>query len=300
MSSTLCDSCKALPARYNCPGCSIRTCSLQCSKTHKLDTGCSGKRNPVTFIPRSKFNDASINNDYNFLTALERDLDNAARKSSEGMGGRQINQIRAFVKRAKDVGEVTVRTAPRGMKRSRLNTSAWVPKKGQLSWTVEWIFEGAEKQVSQRILASTILADAVEAALNKVRGTISSLSQIPSQELHYFIKDESGGTTEDSYTKLKPEQTIAESLRHRTVVEFPTIYVYTEIPEHLRHAISTIVVDTVVPVLHASRIVETSRGSDFIAFDVTQVADWEAPEATNSTSINGLPLLDFDDLEVPI
>lgn len=52
----LCEECGQNPSKYKCPGCSLRTCSLPCVKSHKQRTSCTGKR-PTTFVPLSEFND---------------------------------------------------------------------------------------------------------------------------------------------------------------------------------------------------------------------------------------------------
>lgn len=35
-----CEICEEHPAKYKCPGCGKRTCSLPCVKAHKNDDGC--------------------------------------------------------------------------------------------------------------------------------------------------------------------------------------------------------------------------------------------------------------------
>jgi hypothetical protein len=37
--SKLCEECSVAAARYCCPGCGVRTCSLPCSKAHKAASG---------------------------------------------------------------------------------------------------------------------------------------------------------------------------------------------------------------------------------------------------------------------
>lgn len=46
--------------KYKCPGCSKRTCSLECAKQHKADTGCSGQRDRLGFVPLQDFSDTHL------------------------------------------------------------------------------------------------------------------------------------------------------------------------------------------------------------------------------------------------
>lgn len=54
---SLCDECRSNPWKYRCPGCSIKSCSLPCVKSHKARTNCTGKRNRTDFVPLSQFDD---------------------------------------------------------------------------------------------------------------------------------------------------------------------------------------------------------------------------------------------------
>lgn len=292
-----CDVCTEPEAKYKCPGCTVSTCSLACSKEHKAKTSCTGQRNRVGFIPRSKFDETSVNNDYNFLTALERDLDNAARLNEHNPGGRNANQARAFVKRAQDVGQVTVILAPRGMKRSKMNKSAWVPKKGEISWTVEWLFDGTVRKVSDRVLESTMLRDAIAFYMGKMKETEASFQQIEIQDLFFLLKNESQRGSQPVYSRLDIEKSLAEALRFRTIVEFPTIHIYTQLPEGLKLERGYDLVQPVTTTLMTehSRPNVVTPGNDFISF--ANDSDEEPAKAPLSTF--GLPVLDFDDLEVP-
>lgn len=55
-----CEVCNAQPSKYRCPGCQARTCSLPCVRQHKEDTGCSGKRDRLAFVPLKEFTDRHL------------------------------------------------------------------------------------------------------------------------------------------------------------------------------------------------------------------------------------------------
>ena len=52
-----CEVCLEQPSKYTCPGCERRTCSLTCSKKHKEETGCNGKRDRLKFVSMQEFDD---------------------------------------------------------------------------------------------------------------------------------------------------------------------------------------------------------------------------------------------------
>lgn len=298
----LCNTCQISDARYNCPGCNLASCSLQCSQSHKSKMGCTGKRNPVNFIPRSKFDISSVNNDYNFLTSLERELDNAARRHSGNDHGRHINQVRSFVKRAKDVGEVSVLLAPRGMKRAKMNKSAWMPKKNQLSWTVEWRFGGSERKVSERVLHSTTLLDAVTFYLQKIGEHVASFQEVRPGDLYYLLRNEGLPDSQVTYAKLDVQKSLGEALRHRTVIEFPTIYVFTKVPPHIKLERQYEFAQPVTTKLATVNGPQSFPARDFISLGVDDDGEEETTTEVQepvSLSSFGLPILDLDDLQVP-
>lgn len=57
---SLCAVCAAQPHKYCCPGCGRRTCSLACAKQHKADTGCSGQRDRLAYVPLQAFDDKQL------------------------------------------------------------------------------------------------------------------------------------------------------------------------------------------------------------------------------------------------
>lgn len=124
--SELCPYCNESPPKYRCPACDARTCSLKCSKRHKAYKQCSGTRDPAAYVKRSKLaTPAALNQDFNFLSGVERAVLHSAEeeKEEEEKGqargkGKQAAQAReAFIEKS----GVVVKSAPRGMKRAREN-----------------------------------------------------------------------------------------------------------------------------------------------------------------------------------
>ena len=57
---SLCEVCAELPSKYTCPGCARRTCSLPCSKRHKAESGCTGKRDRLKYVSLQDFDDRQL------------------------------------------------------------------------------------------------------------------------------------------------------------------------------------------------------------------------------------------------
>jgi hypothetical protein len=47
-------------AKYTCPCCGNRTCSVACVKKHKETTSCTGKRDRTAFVDITSFDDSDM------------------------------------------------------------------------------------------------------------------------------------------------------------------------------------------------------------------------------------------------
>ncbi|KAF9284391.1 hypothetical protein BGZ74_001742 [Mortierella antarctica] len=91
-----CEVCGVVNAKYKCPGCFCQTCSLKCSKQHKLDTTCSGVRSRTHFVERKQYSEKDMMSDYNFLEEVGRTVDNAARDNIKLDHGNNPNRKKIF------------------------------------------------------------------------------------------------------------------------------------------------------------------------------------------------------------
>ncbi|PLB44186.1 putative HIT finger domain protein [Aspergillus steynii IBT 23096] len=196
--SDLCSICHINAPRYRCPRCSTRTCSLPCSRRHKLWSQCSGVRDPAAYLRRNELaTEAAFDRDFNFITGIERQIERAERDAdnrgvqvdpqrhsytdvaavgleheveSEGDGARKrkrpnndggmVRGEAGFMRAAENAGVKVIR-APKGMTRSKQNGSRWHPKAKNLNWMVEWIMPDGQKR-SRHCLESSTVAEAFD------------------------------------------------------------------------------------------------------------------------------------------
>ena len=80
-----CEICNATKAKYRCPRCEVQTCSIECIRAHKKDTGCSGKRDVTKYVSIQKFTDKTLHSDFHFLEGVRQAADGSKRRM-EGLG----------------------------------------------------------------------------------------------------------------------------------------------------------------------------------------------------------------------
>ncbi|KAL8655924.1 MAG: hypothetical protein Q9226_002848 [Calogaya cf. arnoldii] len=123
----------------------------------------SGVRDPATYLKRSELaTPKGIDHDYNYLTSIERQLDNAGR-DAESRGillhkGKQVGPAPKAHQLAK--GElplqnaikqcrIVVDRAPKGMSRQKQNQTHWDRKAKRVVWTVEWVHRDGSREIGR-------------------------------------------------------------------------------------------------------------------------------------------------------
>ncbi|KAG1755941.1 hypothetical protein EDB19DRAFT_442970 [Suillus lakei] len=176
-STRLCAICSA-PARYTCPGCSIPSCSLTCSRTHKSKTGCIGERNKAAYVQMNAYGWGTMMRDYCFLEEVGRKVsgwgaeiaregyatnakvkDTRGRGGARGAGGRGRggrgtsrgggSSKRDLLKAHLDNLDIEMDVLPVGMQRRKVNQSTLDAKMQVVLLTIEFRFyPGAPSQSS--------------------------------------------------------------------------------------------------------------------------------------------------------
>ncbi|KAJ5098254.1 Zinc finger HIT-type [Penicillium argentinense] len=235
--SELCSICHVNPPKYRCPRCATRTCSLPCTRRHKLWSQCSGVRDPAAYLKRSELaNPSAFDRDFNFISGIERTLERAERDvENRGIdmsqaiaeeenedtpqpaaGQKRKHPGQGLVKgeagflRGAEAGGVRVVRAPRGMSRNKSNGSRWHPKHKCLNWSVEWISPTGEKVV-RNSLETTVLSEAYNRAFPLPKEDRPSLNT---------TKEEIEGQ-QDPAKESQPEEPTAEAATSEPAKEQP-------------------------------------------------------------------------------
>lgn len=193
--SSLCSICRTNVPKYTCPRCSVQTCSLPCSRRHKLWSECSGIRDPTAFKPKSQLATPSgIDHDYNFLHSIEHKIERSEKAIVEDRGLVDKGELAAArrdenpadwrakmrkrkrqnpgqepIERTLKSMRTTVELAPKGMKRSAENHTTWAKNQKCINWQVEWIREGDAGRSLSRALGNRPIGDVYAEFLEEER-----------------------------------------------------------------------------------------------------------------------------------
>ncbi|TQS35472.1 hypothetical protein Golomagni_04107 [Golovinomyces magnicellulatus] len=161
--TSLCSICYIDPPKYTCPRCLAETCSLPCSKRHKIWSSCNGIRDPTVYKPISEVaTPAGIDHDYNFIHSIEHEdlglvsreeLNRARNGENEELWNKKHkrnNEPGEFcIQRVTQERNIQILKAPKGMRRNKENTTTWNRKRKTIDWQVEWFYH---KPGSERLL----------------------------------------------------------------------------------------------------------------------------------------------------
>lgn len=256
-----CSVCLEKEAKYTCPACDARTCSVECVKRHKLRTECTGAVDPAQFVANKDLtlSLALGNRDYNYLLRLERKIQlgktdvkaaapsvfkrahnpmrNAKRQKPNDDGDRRLAQVARVFPNAPQTavkrGNTLVVLLPPGMSRASQNKSGYDKKSASFTWTVEWApwqQAGACKPIlSFRVKETLSLREAFPVSVLAHNDNVS----VEPQNLHFYL-DNCINTSgrERAVIALNADATLAACLENKVVLEFPKIYVTWE-PEVL-------------------------------------------------------------------
>ncbi|KAJ3312649.1 Box C/D snoRNA protein 1 [Boothiomyces sp. JEL0838] len=183
-------------SKYKCPKCFFRTCSLDCTKKHKVD--CSMQREKTNYISKSTMNVNTLTSDYNFLMEVGRINDNAKRFPNE--------KKKEFMIRLANQRMIDLKLMPVGMHRQKLNKTFY--KKG-FNWTIEIVFNN--QKYYKLTNEETVLLD----VLNEMNAELKSNAK------YLYLKQKNG------LIELDLNQDLNFNLKATEIIEFPTIILST-------------------------------------------------------------------------
>jgi hypothetical protein len=159
----VCTVCSQNESKYTCPACLIPFCCVECSKKHKEDTKCTGKRDITAFVELGKFDNSTLRSgriilyfntlDYHFLEEAKLKTDRLERtRKAENIDDHPFqfhpNHVK-FVQRRIHERSIHMQLMPQGMSRRERNTTHYRSKEERVYWRVEFLFDQVLTEVAE-------------------------------------------------------------------------------------------------------------------------------------------------------
>ncbi|XP_052856091.1 box C/D snoRNA protein 1 [Drosophila gunungcola] len=239
----MCEVCAATEARYACPKCEVKTCSLPCVQIHKKELSCDGQRDRTKFVPLSEMTAREFMSDYCFLEECTRYAEN--RKSDQckrfTSDQRNLPVAQHRMQMAAKKRNIQLRLQAANFSRHKENTTYLNWKLGRFYWRVEWLFANIPLEANsgdvarfvdarcdeQLVLSDLILkyVDLQQETARDHRKLLANHQTAGVGQLSFWLKAEGVRRSSTRCYPLEAAKTLAENLSGRTIVEFPTIFI---------------------------------------------------------------------------
>uniref|UniRef100_A0A131Y8R1 Putative box c/d snorna protein 1 n=2 Tax=Ixodes ricinus TaxID=34613 RepID=A0A131Y8R1_IXORI len=224
------------PAKYCCPKCTTRSCSLPCVKEHKRRQECDGIRDKTAFLPLSEFTDLDLLSDYRFLEESSRVVDNAYReKPVLGIFPQQRNIpgfLHKFQNEAKRRG-TDLKFLPKCFTKRQENRSCFNFKERCIYWQVAWEFVQANVKIKeeQSIHEKESLGRCLEKHLDgdqckpELRSPLQFYQAAGTRGVCVLLAVEGQPASQPCYYSLDLSSSLEDCLKGKVIVEYPTFLV---------------------------------------------------------------------------
>ncbi|CAI8045280.1 Box C/D snoRNA protein 1 [Geodia barretti] len=210
---SMCESCGVERGRYKCPGCGVRSCSVQCVKRHKTERRCEGKRSNTNYVSLSEFTTSHLLSDYYFLEEAGRMIDSAHRGLQNiGRDTRERRQRLQRVRTAARKRGISLQLCPQGMVKHQANTSCTIWNKDRRDWGIQWrvrlVFPLAGQEFTEeRVCEDKSLEDLLKRYIHPTESNPvirHRLKRYVGQEVAVFLKVEK--TNSATYCQIRPQK----------------------------------------------------------------------------------------------
>ncbi|CAK9812859.1 Box C/D snoRNA protein 1 [Anthophora quadrimaculata] len=241
-----CEVCNTDKAKYTCPKCEVRTCSLRCVNIHKKELECDGIRDKTKFVTLQSFTDLDLLSDYRLLEEVGRTVEQLKRDPFKKCT--RQNSLPMHLKKLKTAAfkrKISLQFMPQHFSRHKNNTTFLNWKSNELYWRIEWIFPQAEytKWVTEKALETTRLSALMEEILDPVKSLENkndieelNLRMCLNDRLQFYqaaglpgvkvlLKAEKIAKSDLKFYELDITLTLMENLENKIIIEFPVIYI---------------------------------------------------------------------------
>ncbi|XP_039508689.1 box C/D snoRNA protein 1 isoform X2 [Pimephales promelas] len=225
-----CDVCETEEAKYRCPSCKKHTCSLACVKQHKMASGCCGVRDKTTFVPLSEFDEMNLLSDYRFLEDTAR-LSQQSNRDAVLLRSRQHRKEGTWMIRRARAVKVTLKFLPKMFSKHRENRTIFRRAEGRFHWHMKIHFPQSDAVYSERFpddqQLDQILNEYIHPSQSDPvkRQKLQIYVHSPREDICVFLKAEQRLHNSLRFLELDLKKTLRENLMHKTIVEYPEVFV---------------------------------------------------------------------------
>ncbi|XP_030754691.1 box C/D snoRNA protein 1 [Sitophilus oryzae] len=225
-----CEVCAFHDAKYTCPKCEVKTCSLKCNKIHKLEVECDGLRDRTRFVPINKFSNLDLSSDYRLLEEIARNMETVKKNFGKKDDSRVIPPHLFKLRNAAKDRRIVLKFLPYKFERHRTNTTQLNFRTNIISWHIEFVFVNAEfLKIHENKVPETekigsiinkLISNEEDAAINE---KLKFYKAADINGVKFLLKAEQ--KKGKKFYDIDSGMSLKECLAKKLIIEYPTIYV---------------------------------------------------------------------------
>ncbi|KAM9796445.1 box C/D snoRNA protein 1 [Syngnathus typhle] len=227
-----CGVCGFGEAKYKCPACLTRSCSLLCVKKHKEESPCSGVRNKSAFLKLSQFDEMTLLSDYRFLEDTGRFAGGAQRDNLIRAHVRYTpNRVKNLLVNARKMN-IALRSLPRTFTKSKENSSIFNSREKMFLWHLKLVFPQSGTEFSQERVRDTLRLEQILMPYIHptesdpiIRQKLKRYVCTPIEDVGVFMKEEGRKANSVRYHQLDLQKSLRDNLRYKILIEYPLLHV---------------------------------------------------------------------------
>jgi len=218
-----CEVCSSCAAKYCCPRCEVKTCSLICVQIHKKELDCDGKKYKTGFKKLEKFNDNDMSQDYRIMNEFIEAVGEFKMKTQ------RLSILPTVFRRLRYQAyqrNIRLQILPKSTM-NKNNTSYYNHKINKIFWRIDWSFHGTDVKFSDhRIPEYQKLNDLVRKYFttefhdNEVNEKLQFYISAGIKDVIFLLKTPYG-----KFYEIDGEDSLSYSLRHKSILEYPEILI---------------------------------------------------------------------------
>lgn len=232
--TTGCSVCQSSASKYRCPGCSVITCSLPCTKQHRANSGCKGTRDRTAFVPISRFNETHLVSDINLLSDTSR-VSEVGRKTANLEEQEHLSKRFKILQGKAKQFNLKLHFLPSMMTKHRNNSTRFDQRTQTLLWHAEVHFnllpDGGKVEL-KGLNDSLPIVDAIQgvlgdAANEALRNKVKEIYPEDLTQWRIFMLQGMCPANKPLYHPFLAGTPMRQTLLKTDILEYPTIYVTT-------------------------------------------------------------------------
>lgn len=201
---------------------------MPCVKRHKAERACSGVRDKTAFTSLGDFTEMQLVSDYRFLEDAGRLVGCALRDRLVHLP--TTNRTMNFLKNRARRNDINLKLLPIGFAKRVENSTAYYKKEQLIYWHVKLVFPQSsttytERRVAENKTLEQILSPYIHPQESDpvTRQRLKVYVLAPPGQVSVLLQVEGGESSSPRYHRLDVSRSLAENLRHKTVIEYPTL-----------------------------------------------------------------------------